>query len=391
MRRIWEAVKREASPVGPGGRPMLAELTGIRALAVYMVFFHHFPPGDSVLGKFLNTLVKEFHIGVVFFFVLSGFILYLTYARSSTAGFYRNRAARIYPVYLLAVLGTGLTALLSAGQTTLGREAVNALLQLSFLRGFSNAYKFIGVGQAWALSVEALFYALFPLLLVRIRRHGFLRPLLAVYLAGFVLWRVGELVAYREILRPADFMLYYTFFGRAGEFFLGMWLAHRYLARDPSPIRGGLPWRTLAGLAGIALCVLALAHYRDLKGQALLSGITNTVGVHPTFFGMFITVNNVLLPVATGLLLYGLLVERSLLRSLLRAGPLVLLGKSSYIFFLIHTGFVAVLLRRLLHLAPPTGSALHNLYLFLIINVLSVILFFFVEEPCRKLLRARPA
>ena len=52
-------------------------LTGIRAVAAYVVFLHHlsFFNNGTLLWQFTN----EGHIGVTIFFVLSGFLITLRY------------------------------------------------------------------------------------------------------------------------------------------------------------------------------------------------------------------------------------------------------------------------------------------------------------------------
>ncbi len=76
-------------------------LTGIRAIAAYLVFLHHFNPIDR--GGILKRLVNEFYIGVSIFFVLSGFLITYRYLDSlslvSLRKYFLNRIARIYPIY----------------------------------------------------------------------------------------------------------------------------------------------------------------------------------------------------------------------------------------------------------------------------------------------------
>ena len=58
----------------------LPALTGVRALAAYLVFLHHFNPFQPQgVTQFLHRIVLEFHIGVPIFFVLSGFLITLRY------------------------------------------------------------------------------------------------------------------------------------------------------------------------------------------------------------------------------------------------------------------------------------------------------------------------
>ncbi|MGQ7387973.1 acyltransferase family protein, partial [Streptococcus suis] len=52
-------------------------LTGVRAIAAFLVFFHHFNRTDFSYPVF-RTL-NEFHMGVTLFFVLSGFLICLRY------------------------------------------------------------------------------------------------------------------------------------------------------------------------------------------------------------------------------------------------------------------------------------------------------------------------
>lgn len=100
---------------------------------------------------------------MTFFFVLSGFILQLVYSgrlkgRQAIGKFFEARFARIYPVYLLALLMVwpfmAPSGAMSAPQF--------ALLQQWTITGqidFDNWNM-----PAWTLSVELLFYLLFPLL-----------------------------------------------------------------------------------------------------------------------------------------------------------------------------------------------------------------------------------
>lgn len=37
-------------------------------------------------------------------------------------------------------------------------QIATVILQLTFVRGFFDSYKFIGVGQGWTLTVEESFY-----------------------------------------------------------------------------------------------------------------------------------------------------------------------------------------------------------------------------------------
>ena len=106
---------------------------------------------------------------MTFFFILSGAILAYNYpAAIDVRRFYRKRVARIYPVYLLAFV-VGVVVLAGTTQTVGFFSAELFAKNLTMLTGW------FPDGQAtpptaWTLSCEMFFYALFPFLLVALRR-----------------------------------------------------------------------------------------------------------------------------------------------------------------------------------------------------------------------------
>ena len=85
-------------------------LTGVRAIAAFFVFFHHYNQLDFSFP--IQRTLNEFHVGVTMFFVLSGFLICMRYYENSeiTGSWFRkyikNRIARIYPMYLFLTLLT---------------------------------------------------------------------------------------------------------------------------------------------------------------------------------------------------------------------------------------------------------------------------------------------
>lgn len=86
-----------ASPPNSRTGLRLDSLTGGRAIAAFLVFWHH--GAEQIEGGISSGVV-----GVSLFYVLSGFVMAWTDPVSDTAWpFYRCRFARIYPVYFVAV------------------------------------------------------------------------------------------------------------------------------------------------------------------------------------------------------------------------------------------------------------------------------------------------
>ena len=91
------------------GNNIFDELTGIRAIAAFMVFFHHNNMfSEKKFGIFIHDFVKELHVGVTMFFVLSGFLICYRYYDNIEIRnkkwiliYIQNRIARIYPMYFI--------------------------------------------------------------------------------------------------------------------------------------------------------------------------------------------------------------------------------------------------------------------------------------------------
>src|SRR5690242_15134137 len=109
------SISAVSNPIGPR-RQTLPALDGIRALAILLVLWHHLylvglASHLDVGPDWLRALSAMAASGVFLFFPLSGFLLFLPYARAllarqpwpRTRQFYLRRALRILPVYLVAL------------------------------------------------------------------------------------------------------------------------------------------------------------------------------------------------------------------------------------------------------------------------------------------------
>ncbi len=126
-----------------------------------------------------------------------------------------------------------------------------------------------------------------------------------------------------------------------------------------------------------------------------------SAGLHNPF-GIF--TNNYLLPICIATFFYGLITESSNLKKIL-ANPFVeLLGKSSYIFYLIHLGYMYNMMHHTFNWlndqafslydklgidwhSPFEYDSLNLLYAFIVLNCVSILLFKFIEEPLNHYIR----
>jgi len=341
------------------------QLTGVRAIAALMVYIHHFNPiTEKYFGKYLHNFFREFHIGVTLFFVLSGFLIAYRYMEMNNFNFKKymvNRIARIYPMYFIL---TTVTFYLY-GYTNDRNDLINYILNISLLKGFFNSFKFSGIAQGWSLTVEETFYILAPLTFMLIKRktiYLFLLPIVTISF-GVVLVIIFSEFQLLGFFSSYEFIFNYTYFGRCSEFFVGIGLA---IVFKNNYLGNRFRYFTISGIFGTLLCV----YFISLLGNKMDFGIRHPVGK---------LINTFFLPlVGISIFYYGLLKEKTYISDMLGSKICVLLGKSSYIFYLIHLGIIS----NTLH------SFTSNYILdFAFLVLISIVLFTFIEEPLNILIR----
>ena len=337
-------------------------LTGIRAIAAFMVFFHHFPLEFLKIPGF--DLQRELHVGVSLFFVLSGFLITYRYEdsyslkKSWLKRYFLNRFARIYPVYFILLIPT----LFFYANTS----PLSWLANITLLKGFFEGQMMSGIAQAWSLTVEETFYASAPLIFFMYDRSKSLKYAYAFFLVLLPLCIfLGQVVDFNGLFGSSRHVLLYTFFGRFTEFFIGIYLAK--LLQTPY-IKLGRGYQTIIGSLGIFLCISALAIVWEPGMKYVLH---SPVGI---------ATNNLILPVFVAILFLGLIQEKTWLSRILSTSLFDILGKASYVFYLIHFGFISYFLKNL---------GVHNrIMLFVLINLIAILIYKFVEHPLNKWIRS---
>ncbi len=378
----------------------LPALTGVRAIAAFMVFFHHFNRVEFPYPIF--RILNEFHTGVTVFFVLSGFLICLRYyetceiTESWFKKYIKNRIARIYPMYLLLTLATFAFAWYIKDSSVYGGfsyPVVLLFMNIFFVRGFFDDLKFTGVAQGWSLTVEECFYFLAPLFFIKIKKNIKYLVYLPIGLIsiGLLLVAIFSKVNFYNFYGNATFMFLYTFTGRCIEFFLGIYLAMIALKNNKNDVR---PKATFLGLVIIVIAI----------GLMCSVPLTDT-----TKFGLYsplgILSNNLILPIGIAILFYGLISEKSWVRTFLSTKTMDILGKSSYIFYLIHIGFISKLSNDFFSKNIDqlytwmddkeitwfsnliSASLLNILAVFISLNLVSILLYKTIEEPMNLYIR----
>lgn len=345
-------------------RRYVPALTGLRAVAAYAVFLHHYNPAPA--HTFAHRLFDQGYTGVSLFFVLSGFLIYHRYAGSfyvrtdwSWRRFVRNRFARIVPLYGLLFLLTLIAGLFRNRPM----DWTTLVLNLTLLKGLLPAYAFSGLPQSWSLTVELCFYVLAPGLIWAMRRWGAGCLTIALMGAGLVSGLLARQLSGDAEIQTMAFVSFYTFFGRSFEFVVGMVLAHQWHRGSWPHLGHGL---VVGGLLIIA-CVLEQA--------------TAPIGSPVAAYIRELIAYNYILPVGLGLVLWHLLHGSSWLNRVLSQPLSQALGRSSYAFYLIHLGVIPKLLDR-------AGLVPNRWVLFGLLVLLAHGLYIGVEQPILRRLRA---
>jgi len=152
---------------------MMPSLTGLRFPLAFLVLLFHLAGGPMKSAPGWIASITSFgYIAVNAFFILSGFVLAHSYLdpqgklRGSRSDFWIARFARIYPVYALAIL-LSFPHRFDHGQVVMsGWEDLGASLAVFTLaQAWVPALPLFINSAAWSLSVEALFYFGFPVLI----------------------------------------------------------------------------------------------------------------------------------------------------------------------------------------------------------------------------------
>lgn len=375
-------------------RPRLSELTSLRFFAaLHVMFFHAYAMRAITVDGWLRQISSIGYVGVSLFFVLSGFILVYTYAGAPIvrAGFWRARFARVYPAYLFSLLFCAPFFFYAATHLPIPFFAwashhmkLASVLPLVLLQSWVPPGAMSWNPVAWSLSVEVLFYFLFPFLLPLLAKRS-RGALLAV--AGLC-WAISlSVTGWYAITNPdhltvmdsdqlnAFWLNAIKFFPlmRLPEFILGMATGLIFL-KSRTSVKPAAAKSTSSSEA-LAAGLLAIGFLAGLVAALFSAQIP------------FPILHTALLAPAFAAIVYGLALQPKW-TTFLRWSPLVLLGNASYSFYLLHSNIMGM------YFFGSTGQLTHTSFAgivgaFVLVTAASLLVFRFIEEPARRKLRGK--
>lgn len=339
-----------------GGHELRA-LTSARGIAAWMVVLYHIRLSIAGLPDAWVHVFAKGYLAVDFFFLLSGFVIWLSWGPRlrdngwrEVPAFLQKRIARIWPLHLFVLGGAVVlaVALAAAGrhdpaEFPFGELPLHALL----LQNWGFTTKLAWNDPAWSISCELAAYIAFPLLIRAVDWRTLPSWLVASAAAAFLV-----------ILAVA----------MAGEPTLGHDIARFGLVRCLTEFA-----------TGSAICALWL-RWKDLRVAPVFAFGATALALAAWAFGLPETWT---VPFAFATLLLGLALISGRRGNPLDWAPLHYLGEISYATYLSH--FMLFFAFKLAfvddaHAIPPVLIAL---YLALVLGC-SIALYHLVERPAQK-------
>ncbi len=271
MRRCIKWLVANASRDTTTGQ-FIAEIDGLRFVAILAVVMFHLnwyvtsKTGRPEDGDLLSEFLSHGHVGVQLFFVISGFVIALPFAkarllsesRPDLGRYFLRRLTRLEPPYIVNLLFR--FALLPLATADSYADLFPHLLaSMGYLHnliyGSISKINFV----AWSLEIELQFYLLAPLLagVFAIRSKVRRRALLVALIAGFAALAC-------EIGRFPRLNL--SILGAAHYFLAGFLLVDLYLADWRQRPAKSPRWDLVSVLAWSAVCLLPYLE----KGESFL-------------------------------------------------------------------------------------------------------------------------
>jgi peptidoglycan/LPS O-acetylase OafA/YrhL len=254
----------------------------LRFIFAFIVFLVHAYVLSGAESLAVLTKIFSSEVAVKSFFVVSGFLIFMSYENTNNnKKYFLKRARRIYPAYffvvmLCAFLGFIFSALSLDNYCSLDvlKYIVANLLFLNFLHPnlpgvFENNTLQAINGALWTLKIEVMFYLFVPFAVMAFRKFDRLGVILILYIASvlysFTMFGMATKYGagiYNELQRQLPGQLAFFMVGAAGYYYYSylakyaVWLV--VLAVGAFVFKASLPWLVVEPIA-LAILVVYFA------------------------------------------------------------------------------------------------------------------------------------
>ena len=249
------------------------------AFVVFLVHAYALSGAESlsVLSKYLSS-----EIAVKSFFVVSGFLIFMSYENSRDfSGYFVKRVRRIYPAYLFVIVFCVVAGIVVSPyapgdyfSSQLLKYLAANLVFLNFLHpnlpGVFEGNSLQAVnGALWTLKIEVSFYLFVPLAVLAFRKYGRLSVMIVLYICSIIYAMTMEGMAaksgqgfYLELQRQLPGQLVFFIAGAASYYYLESLVKHVKwlvpLAIAAFIFQSWLPWVAIQP-AALAVLVISFA------------------------------------------------------------------------------------------------------------------------------------
>ena len=206
-------------------------LTFTRFVAAMMVVIYHMGVDVYPFTKpVFNQIAQNGGTFVSYFYCLSGFIMTVVYIdapKNFALNYYKNRFARIYPLYFLTVIFTYIVF-----TNDRIKEIPNLIYNILAIQSWIPGSQLSLNGVGWSVSAEIFFYLLFPVILLFLQKNK--RIFTLVLMATFLTIQIGVFIYTQSSAQNfIQKFLYYNPLLQLSNFLAGIFIAILFL-KNPS-------------------------------------------------------------------------------------------------------------------------------------------------------------
>lgn len=343
----------------------LDQLTFTRFLAAISIVAFHYGGKSFVFNNdYVSFMVNNADLCVSYFFILSGFVMMIAYGNKSAISakdYFRNRFARIYPLYFLALL------MMLFLQIRINNLDVPAFfLNLFMIQSWVPDKVLTGNPPGWSLSVELIFYLIFPFVLNWLfTKFSFKR--ISVYIISF--WILSQVV----------FNVFFSLYGHGESESIS-----RFLKFNPVMHLNEFLIGNLAGF----FFVKKMQH-KEKNYDFQILGLVALI-ILALKFPLNLNFHNGLLAVFFIPLIFCMALNNGFITQLFKKRAFVFLGEISFGIYIfqhpIYCLISAYTVNKYLHLTDPTIVFFIR---FFILIIFSAVVYIYIEKPIQNKIKIK--
>ncbi len=348
-------------------------LDGLRAFSVFGVIWIHSWMASGNPGLMIGSLdfYKFMAIvgnGVDFFFVISGFCMYLMIDKNifninAYLHFLYKRFKRIAPAFFVSVIVYAFLVKIDDPQFPL---YYTIFFHFLFLNNIVTGNTISG--PFWSIAVEWHFYMVLPIIIVLGNRFSILKPVILFSILSIIFFCFVNLVSTDPLWWESQVLT------RFPEFGCGIIAAYYFLKNKQIP-------KILRNAGGLFIGFMVMYLGRLMMFTPLLEKMGNTAFI-------FKAVSYTVMTAGFAFIMYHVITVPSLLSRILSTKLLTYLGRISYSIYLWHSLSFIILWK---YLAQIKLGALNVVIVFMAISVLSVIIAHFSYKYLESFYFKKPA